>query len=112
MGQMNAGQVRAIGVFRPTRFADLPNVPTMKEQGIDVVPFQMWRGVALPKNVPPDAVAYWQGVMQKVASSKAFTDYIKQNSATLHVVGGQDYYKFLETQEALYKDMLKRLGVI
>ena len=49
MGQMNAGQVRAIGVFRPTRFADLPNVPTMKEQGIDVVPFQMWRGVALPE---------------------------------------------------------------
>jgi tripartite-type tricarboxylate transporter receptor subunit TctC len=50
--------------------------------------------------------------MQKVASSKAFTDYIKQNVATLHVVAGPDYYKFLETQEALYKDMLKRLGVI
>ncbi len=88
MGYLTGGQVRALGVFRPTRFTDLPNVPTMKEQGIDVVPFQMWRGVALPKDVSADAVAYWQGVMQKVAESKAFTDYIKQNVATLHVVGG------------------------
>lgn len=112
MGYLGSGQVRALGVFRPTRFTDLPNVPTMKEQGIDVIPFQMWRGVALPRNVSPDAVAYWQGVMQKVAASKAFTDYIKQNVATLHVVSGPDYTKFLEAQETLYKDMLKRLGVI
>jgi putative tricarboxylic transport membrane protein len=84
----------------------------MKEQGIDVAPFQMWRGVALPKGVSPDALAYWQGVMQKVATSKAFTDYIKQNVATLQVVSGPDFVKFLESQETLYKDMLKRLGKI
>ena len=84
----------------------------MKEQGIDVVPFQMWRGVAMPKNVPPEAVAYWQGVMQKVAQSKAFNDYIKQNVATMHVVSGPDYNKFLESQETLYRNMLKSLGVI
>ena len=112
MGHLGSGTVRPLGVFRPTRFPDMPNVPTMKEQGIDVVPFQMWRGVAMPKNVPADAVAYWQGVMSKVASSKAFTDYIKQNVATMHVVSGADYTKFLETQEALYRDMLKRLGTI
>lgn len=110
MGHLGGGQVRALGVFRPTRFPDLSNVPTMKEQGIDVVPFQMWRGVAMPKGAPADAQAYWQGVMQKVAASKTFTDYIKQNVATLQVVSGADYVKFLEAQEALYRDMLKRLG--
>ena len=31
--------------------------------------------------------------MQKVAASKAFTDYIKQNSATLHVVGGHGLHQ-------------------
>ena len=45
--------------------------------------------------------------MQKVAASKAFNDYIKQNVATLHVVSGPEFTKFLETQEALYKDMLE-----
>ena len=65
-----------------------------------------------PRTSRPTRVAYWQGVMQKVASSKAFTDYIKQNVATMHVVSGPEYTKFLETQETLYRDMLKRLGTI
>jgi putative tricarboxylic transport membrane protein len=110
MGHLENGGIRALGVFRPTRFQALPNVPTMKEQGIETAPFQMWRGVALPKGVPAEAVQYWQGVMQKVATSKAFRDYIAQNVATEHVLPASDFAGFLARQEALYKEMLERLG--
>lgn len=110
MGQIEAGAVRPIGVFRPTRFTAMPDVPTLKEQGIQTTPFQMWRGVAMPKGVKADAVAYWQGVMQKVAGSKTFKEYISSNVATEHVLPGRDFAGFLEQQEALYKDMLERLG--
>jgi putative tricarboxylic transport membrane protein len=110
MGQLQAGAVRALGVFRSTRFDAMPNVPTLKEQGIETTPFQMWRGVAMPKGVPADAVAYWQGVMKKVAATKQFKDYISSNVATLHVIAGPDFARFLSDQEAIYKDMLNRLG--
>lgn len=110
MGQLQAGAVRAIGVFRPTRFAAMPDVPTLKEQGIETTPFQMWRGVAMPKGAPAEAVAYWQGILQKVAATKAFKDYISSNVATLHVLAGQDFARFLADQEIVYKDMLGRLG--
>jgi putative tricarboxylic transport membrane protein len=110
MGQLQGGQARALGVFRPTRFDALSNVPTMKEQGIDTVPFQMWRGVALPQSVPADAVQYWEGVMQKVAASKAFKDYIVANVAAEHILAAKPFGEFLERQEALYKDMLARIA--
>jgi putative tricarboxylic transport membrane protein len=110
MGQLQSKAVRALGVMRPTRFEALPDVPTMKEQGVEVAPFQMWRGVAVPKGVPADAVAYWQDIMKKVAASQAFKDYITSNVATLQPIAGEDFTKFLETQEALYKDMLAKLG--
>jgi putative tricarboxylic transport membrane protein len=110
MGQLQAGAIRALGVFRPTRFEAMPDVPTMKEQGIETEPFQMWRGVAMPKGAPAEAVQYWQGVMQKVAASKSFKDYIAQNVATEHVLPAGDFAGFLEKQEALYKEMLARLG--
>ncbi len=110
MGQLEAKKVRALGVFRPTRFAAMPDVPTMKEQGVDVAPFQMWRGVAMPKGAPPEAVAYWAGVMRKVGESKAFTDYIKVNVAVTHLLGPAEFNIFLETQENLYKEMLAALG--
>jgi putative tricarboxylic transport membrane protein len=110
MGQLQAGAIRALGVFRPSRFQAMPDVPTMKEQGIETEPFQMWRGVAMPGGAPPEAVQYWQGVMQKVAASKSFKDYIAQNVATEHVLPAADFAGFLEKQEALYKEMLARLG--
>ncbi|MBM3574063.1 MAG: tripartite tricarboxylate transporter substrate binding protein [Alphaproteobacteria bacterium] len=110
MGQLQSKAARALGVFRPTRFEAMPDVPTMKEQGIDVVPFQMWRGVALPAGAPADAVAYWQDAMKKVAESKAFKDYITTNVAALHPLPAADFTKFLEAQEALYKNMLASLG--
>ncbi|MFV3037872.1 tripartite tricarboxylate transporter substrate-binding protein, partial [Klebsiella pneumoniae] len=65
MGQLQAGKVRALGVVRDSRFAALPDVPTFKEQGVAAPNFQMWRGVAIPKDAPDEAAAYWEGVMQK-----------------------------------------------
>ena len=41
MGHLQSGAVRALGVFRDTRFAAFPDVPTMKESGINAPNFQM-----------------------------------------------------------------------
>ena len=112
MGQLQAGAVRALGVFRDSRFKTLPDVPTLKEQGIETAPFQMWRGIAMPADVPPEAAKYWADVMQKVGNSKEFADYISSNVATMYVLPPEKFNAFLETQESLYKDMLKRLKII
>jgi putative tricarboxylic transport membrane protein len=106
MGHLESGTVRALGVFRDTRFAELPDVPTMKEQGIETPNFQMWRGVAVPKGVDDAAAAYWQGVMEKVVASPTFQAYIKENAATIVPIGGADFEKFLADQEALYRSLL------
>jgi putative tricarboxylic transport membrane protein len=109
MGHLESGDVKALGLYRPTRFETLPEVPTMKEQGIDVVPFQMWRGIAMPKEAPQEAADYWADVMLQVGKSDAFIDYIKSNVATMNVLTGNEFVDFLEKQETLYKDMLARL---
>jgi len=110
ISQIQAKTVRALGVFRQARFAQLPDVPTLKEQGIDAAPFQMWRGVALPKDAPAPALAYWQDVFTKVTRTAAFKDYIRNNLATEDVLPAQAFDKFLDEQEALYKANLARLA--
>lgn len=110
MGHLESGDVKALGLYRPTRFDALPEVPTMEEQGIKVTPFQMWRGIAMPKEAPQEAADYWADVMLQVGKSDAFMDYIKSNVATPNVLTGNEFVGFLEKQETLYKDMLERLG--
>jgi putative tricarboxylic transport membrane protein len=106
MGHLKSGAVRAIGVFRDNRFALLPDVPTMKEQGINAPNFQMWRGVGIPKDAPAAAAKYWEGVMQKVAASAQFKAYLKDNAASEAPIAGANFVKFLDDQEKLYRDLL------
>ncbi len=110
LGQIQAGVLRPLGVYRPTRFALLKDVPTMKEQNIETVPFQMWRGFAMPKEAPAEARTYWQDAIRKVMATKAMQQYIETNMATVHVLTGAEFAGFLEQQESLYKSMLARLA--
>ena len=53
---VTAKQLRVIGVMSPKRIEELPGVPTLDEQGIDVATsWEQWRGVIGPKGMP-DAV--------------------------------------------------------
>jgi putative tricarboxylic transport membrane protein len=106
MGHLQSKAVRALGVFRDTRFTALADVPTMKEQGIATPNFQMWRGLALPKGAPDDAARYWQDVFAKVVAAPAFKAYIKENIASEAPIPGAAFGKFLEDQEKLYRDLL------
>ena len=107
-GHLNSGAVRAIGVFRDTRFTDLPNVPTMKEQGINAENFQMWRGVAVPRQVPDAAAEYWTGIMQRVVATEAWKKYLRDNVASEATMVGADFINFLSAQERLYRGLLGR----
>jgi putative tricarboxylic transport membrane protein len=106
MGHLQSKAVRALGVFRDNRFAALPDVPTMKEQGFAAPNFQMWRGVATPKGTPDDAARYWEGVFAKAVAAPAYKEYIKQNIASEAPIPGADFVKFLDGQEKLYRDLL------
>lgn len=109
LGQIQAGALRPLGVFRPTRFAAMNTVPTLKEQGIDTAPFQMWRGFAMPKDAPAEAQAYWQEVIRKVMATRTLQQYVETNMATPHFLTAAEFGGFLTDQEALYRTMLARL---
>ena len=50
---VKAGKLKIIALFAEKRFEMFPDVPTVKEQGIDFV-MGMWRGLVAPKGTPPD----------------------------------------------------------
>jgi putative tricarboxylic transport membrane protein len=106
MGHLQSKAVKALGVFRDSRFSALPDVPTMKEQGIEAPNFQMWRGLATPRGTPDAPALYWEGVFARVVASPAFAAYIKENIATAAPVPGDAFAKFLQDQEKLYRDLL------
>jgi putative tricarboxylic transport membrane protein len=106
MGHLDSKAVKALGVFRDTRFSALPNVPTMKEQGINAPNFQMWRGMATPRGTPDDAARYWEGIFQKVVATPAFKAYLKENIASEAPITGKAFEDFIVAQEKFYRELL------
>jgi tripartite-type tricarboxylate transporter receptor subunit TctC len=64
--QVSGGQARALGVAAPSRMAEMPDVPTMKEAGADVEAV-LWSGIFVPKETPPVIVRKLEAEFIRIA---------------------------------------------
>lgn len=72
-GQVDAKQLRVLAVTSASRIPVLPDAPTAKEQGYDV-DLVMWRGLAVPKGTPTEAVAKLEAAARRVVASPRFKE--------------------------------------
>jgi tripartite-type tricarboxylate transporter receptor subunit TctC len=100
-GQEEAGNLKIIGVLSSEREKIFPNVPTFKEQGIDVE-FYTWRGLALPKGVPADIRTKIGEAYRKAIESAEFKEFAAKASLNLVYMDSADFTKFLDQN---YKDV-------
>ncbi len=54
--QIKAGKVKAIGATSPKRLAQLPDVPTLAEQGLSGFELGVWHGLYAPRGTPKAAL--------------------------------------------------------
>jgi len=70
---LSSGRVRSLGVMSETRLAQFPEVPTFKEQGISWT-IETVRGLAVPKDTPPERTRVLADAVARVAQSGAYRD--------------------------------------
>ncbi|MFC3166766.1 tripartite tricarboxylate transporter substrate binding protein [Paracoccus fontiphilus] len=108
-GQWQAGAIRPLCVFSPQRMAESEpvsgdmgwhDIPTCKEQGLEIESYQMPRTVWLPAGTEPEVLAYYQAALQKVAESQDWKDYLAKTSQSASFLTGDELAKFIETSEA------------
>jgi len=68
--------LRVIAIAANNRLESLPEIPTFKESGYDINE-SMWRGFAVKKGIPPQAVQYLSGVLKKVSQDPKWIDYCR-----------------------------------
>ena len=65
------GSMRTLGIAAPERDPNIPDVPTFRELGYDVVS-ERFRVLGGPPNLPEEIVDYWADVCEQVASNEDF----------------------------------------
>jgi putative tricarboxylic transport membrane protein len=115
-----AGQVRALCVFskermqykqKVTETMSWSDIPTCKEQGVDV-DYQMLRAMFLPGKVEKDVQAFYVDLFKKVTQTAEYKDYMEKQALKPVWFAGQDMLKFLEQDEALNKSLMTEAGFV
>ncbi|MGH2373677.1 MAG: Bug family tripartite tricarboxylate transporter substrate binding protein [bacterium] len=110
--QIKAGKVRALAVTAPERLRILPDVPTFRELGYDII-WEQFRGVIMAPGVPPDAVRYMTEAFGRMCrGAKWQKDYVEANVLLPACQGPEEFARTLETINERYRRTFQELGVI
>jgi tripartite-type tricarboxylate transporter receptor subunit TctC len=88
------GSLRILGVMATERQAIAPDVPTFREQGIDLVSGSS-RGIVAPKGIPADIAAKLRAAVKASMTDPEYVAAAQKASIPLHYLDGPDYSAFL-----------------
>ena len=105
--QYQAGLVRALGVTAEARHAALPNVPTFREQGFDLLAME-WYGMLAPAGTPKPIVAKLNAEMKRILALP-----LGERVAAIDLVGSspEELGNFLRSEIDRWTPIIKKLGL-
>jgi putative tricarboxylic transport membrane protein len=106
-----AKKVRTLGVFSEKRLAGAPDVPTLKEQGLDATYVQN-RGLVAPEGIPEDARKVLEDALLKYTKTEIYRTYLKDNLLSDAWMDGPAFGKWLGREHARYQEVLKEMGLL
>ncbi|MDK7749301.1 tripartite tricarboxylate transporter substrate binding protein [Brevibacterium sp. UMB10442] len=107
--QVEAGRVKALGVTGPERIEGV-DIPTIKEQGHDVV-LANWRGMLAAPGVSDEVAKQQLELLKEMRDTPEWQDALKRNAWTDAWETGDDLAKFLEEDQKKTAELLKELGL-
>ena len=108
IGQLKAGQLRALGIMADARIESLPDVATLKELGHDVVS-GTWRGIAVPKGTSPEIITALDAAIKKSVESDDFKDFMNNSTFGIKYLNGKDFETFIIDDTATIDSIVKSL---
>jgi putative tricarboxylic transport membrane protein len=108
IGQLKAGRLKALCAFAEKRYEypELADVPTAKEQGIDVA-FAQFRGLLAPGGLSDAEQQGWITAAKAFAGSPEHDTYVKSNYLQPTKAYGADFATYLEANNELLTKVLK-----
>jgi putative tricarboxylic transport membrane protein len=106
-----AGKVRIIAITAPERLPEAPEIPTLTEQGHDLV-FANWRGFFAVKGLPEETYTSMQNTIAAVVKSEEFEQVRARNGWSRFHQSGEAFYQFLEQQEEEIGTLMRNLGFL
>jgi len=105
---VKAGKLKIIALFAEKRFELFPDVPTVKEQGIDFA-MNQWRGLAASKGTPPDVIKKLHDAFKQGMDDPIFKKNAKDMVVNLSYLSPEAFGKLMASEHELYGKLVKEI---
>ncbi|GAA3732165.1 tripartite tricarboxylate transporter substrate binding protein [Spinactinospora alkalitolerans] len=107
LGQLDSGDLRALCVFADERYAydELADIPTAKEEGIDVS-YGQFRGLIAAGGISEEATEHWTAAGREFMGTEAYDAYMRDNYLQPDPLYGDEFRAYLEDSSSRLERVL------
>ena len=105
---VKSGKLRALAVAGPKRSALLPDVPTLKESGIDGVDVQQWYGFFAPAKTPKPIIDQINKVLNQVLADKEIIKRMEDHGADVETSTPEQFGALVQSELVKWKGVVQR----
>jgi tripartite-type tricarboxylate transporter receptor subunit TctC len=107
---VQAGKLKTLVVMADQRVKGFEKVPTLKERGIDLS-IGTWRGLAAPKNTPPEVIAYLKKLALNASNEPAFRETLDKQNLGFVYADDVAFKAVIARDNSYFKGLISKLGI-
>jgi putative tricarboxylic transport membrane protein len=120
VAQWRAGELRPLCVFDSQRIplkekvtSDMAwgDIPTCKEQGLDIE-YLMLRGIFMTPNATPDQVAFYVDLFKKVRETPEWKDFMEKGAFNTTFMSGDQYKEWVRKAADTHRGLMEKAGFL
>jgi tripartite-type tricarboxylate transporter receptor subunit TctC len=108
-GMVQAGRMRAVAVSGTERVPAFPDLPTMREQGVEITSTG-WFGLCTPAGVPAPILAKLDAELQAIHEEPEFRQRIVAGGSIPRRMGRADFARFMEEESQRWRVVIQAVG--
>ncbi len=108
---VKAGTIKGLAVCSESRWPDLPEVPTMLEQGYKNFVFETYTALLAPAATPPDIVRQLEGEVLGILARPDMRALLAKSGFEVRAKNGKDHMARVAREVPMYADIIKQAGI-
>jgi len=109
LDKVKGGQMKLLAIATTQRLPEVPDVPTFRELGYDVI-YAVSRGIMAPKRTPEAALAKLEEACAKASKDPAFAESMQKQGTLVQFLNRKGYADFLQMNDKMNADLAQALG--
>ncbi len=109
--QIKAGTIKGLAVTGPTRWHDLPEIPTMLESGYPDFVFDTYTALMAPAKTPPEVVARLEKVALDILAKPEMRQRLTQAGFEVTAKDGKGHMARVAKEVPMFSDIIAQAGI-